>query len=278
MSLQALALNWSLDGPLGAAFLAVLIAIGIIYLAAVRRGNRRDRRRRRWPQRRTACFLTGLAVLAVDLYSGIGSEADVRLSVHMLEHMIMWIVVAPLLAGGAPVRLALYALSRRGRRALGRCLRSPVVATAAGPVGSLVLFSVVLLVCHVPAVYGLALSNDYVHELEHGLFLLSSVLVWAPLLGVDPLPHRPGPRGQLVCMGMCMVPMALVAVWLGRATSPVYGHYLGTLGPSALHDQRLAAVIMWVGGLPAFALPALSRRHPAWRWSSRPAEPQRAVA
>ena len=43
---------------------------------------------------------------------GIGTEADVRLSVHMLEHMIMWLVVAPLLAAGAPMRLAFYAMPR----------------------------------------------------------------------------------------------------------------------------------------------------------------------
>ena len=53
----------------------------------------------------------GLAVLVVDLYSGIGTQADVRLSAHMLEHMVMWVVVAPLLAAGAPIRLALFAFA-----------------------------------------------------------------------------------------------------------------------------------------------------------------------
>ena len=82
--------------------------------AAAAIGSRRDRRERRWPRRRTACFVAGLAVLVVDLYSGIGTEADVRLSVHMVEHMLMWVVVAPLLAAGAPVRLAFFALAAAG--------------------------------------------------------------------------------------------------------------------------------------------------------------------
>ena len=143
-----------------------------------------------------------------------GTEADQRLSVHMVEHMVMWLVVAPLLAAGAPVRLAFYALARSGRRTLGRCLRSRPVSVVTGPVGSVSLFSTVLLVAHLPAVYGLALSNDYVHEIEHGLFLITSLLVWAPIIGVDPLPHRPAPRGQMACMLACMVPMAVVAAWL----------------------------------------------------------------
>jgi putative membrane protein len=259
MSLRAVALDWSLDGTVGAAFLVLVLALAAVYLLAAEQGRRRDRRGRRWPPGRTACFLAGLIALIVDLYSGIGTEADARLSVHMLEHMIMWLVVAPLLAAAAPIRLAFYALPRGGRRALGRCLRSRPVSLVAGPAGSVALFSAVLLVAHLPAVYGLALSNDYVHELEHGLFLLTSLLVWAPLLRVDPLPHRLTTRGQIVCMAACMVPMALVAAWLSIAPSPVYGHYADVHGVSALHDQRVAAAIMWIAGLPAFVVPALAR-------------------
>lgn len=259
MSLRALALDWSLDGPVGVTFLVLLLGVAVLYLLAAEQGRRQDRRHRRWPPNRTACFFGGLIALVVDLYSGIGTVADVRLSVHMLEHMVMWLVVAPLLAGGAPVRLAFYALPRAGRRTLSRHLRSRAVSVITGPVASVTLFAAVLLVAHLPAVYGLGLSNEYVHAIEHGLFLLTSLLVWAPIIGVDPLPHRPTPRGQLTCMVACMIPMAVVAAWLRSAPSPVYSHYVALLGPAALHDQREAAMIMWVGGLPGFAVPALTR-------------------
>ncbi len=259
MSPRALALDWSLDGPLGVTFLVAVLAVALLYLLAAGRGRYRDRRARPWPRKRTACLLGGLTVLVADLYSGIGTEADLRLSVHMVEHMIMWLVVAPLLAAAAPVRLAFYSLPRAGRRTLSRCLHSRLVSVVASPAGSVSLFSAVLLIAHLPAVYGLALSNDSVHEIEHGLFLLTSVLVWTPIIGVDPLPHRPNSRGQLACMVGCMIPMAVVAAWLSCAPHPVYGHYVALLGPSALHDQRAAAMIMWVGGLPAFAVPALMR-------------------
>jgi hypothetical protein len=94
MSLRALALDWSLDGSAGIAFLVLCVAAGGVYASAAAIGSRRDRRHRRWPRRRTACFCAGLALLAVDLYSGIGTQTDVRLSAHMLEHMIMWLLVA----------------------------------------------------------------------------------------------------------------------------------------------------------------------------------------
>jgi RsiW-degrading membrane proteinase PrsW (M82 family) len=76
-----------------------------------------------------------------------------------------------------------------------------------------------------------------------------------------------------------MAPMLLVGAWLGLAPHAVYHHYVAELGPAALHDQRVAATIMWAGGLPAFAIPALlrgmsSRRRspaqPAWSRRSAP--------
>jgi len=271
MSPRALALDWSLDGSAGIAFLILSIAAAGVYVSAAAIGTRRDRRHRPWPLRRTACFCSGVALLAVDLYSGIGTQADVRLSAHMLEHMIMWLLVAPLLAAAAPIRLALFALGRGGRRTLAGWLHSRPLAWLTSRVGSVAVFSVVLLVTHVPAVYGLALRNETVHEAEHAAYLAAALLMWAPLLGVDPLPHRAGPRGQIVCLAACMAPMLLVGAWLGLAPHAVYQHYVAELGPAALHDQRLAATIMWAGGLPAFAVPAILRGMSSRRRS--PAEP-----
>jgi putative membrane protein len=271
MSLRAFALDWSVGGPVGTAFLVVVVAVGAAYLAAAARGSRRDRRHRRWPRTRSAFFVAGLVVLVVDLYSGIGTEADVRLSVHMVEHMVMWVVVAPLLAAGAPVRLAFFALPRDGRRRLARWLRSRLASTLTRPGVTVLIFSGVLLLSHLPAIYGLTLRNDYVHEAEHGLYLITAVLMWASMLGVDPLPHRASARGELACMVGCMLPMALIALWLAAAPDPVYGHYLGTLGPAVIHDQRLAAAVMFAGSLPAFSVPVLARMHiPTRRRAQQP--------
>jgi cytochrome c oxidase assembly factor CtaG len=73
MTPGALASQWSLDGSAGVAFLVLCAAAAGVYASAAAIGSRRDRRHRRWPLRRTACFCAGLALLVVDLYSGIGT-------------------------------------------------------------------------------------------------------------------------------------------------------------------------------------------------------------
>ncbi|MFZ0388268.1 MAG: cytochrome c oxidase assembly protein [Solirubrobacteraceae bacterium] len=260
MSLHAFVTEWGTDGPIGLAFTLLAAASGVVYLLAAELGRRRDRRGRRWPLRRTACFIGGLAVLVVDLDSGIGSLADDHLAAHMIEHMVMWLIVAPLLAAGGPVRLALFACGRDGRRRLARWLHSRPVTVLTSPAGSVAFFSVVLLGTHLPSVYGLTLRNEWVHVCEHALYLVSSVLIWAPLLGVDPLPGRPRARRRGLCMAACMVPMAIVGVWLLAAGAPVYAHYRDVLGSAgALHDQRAAALVMLIAGVPAFAVVPLAR-------------------
>jgi putative membrane protein len=168
--------------------------------------------------------------------------------------------------------LALFALGRPGRRRLAAWLHSRPLTALTSPVGSLAAFSVVLVVTHVPAGYGLALRNDVAHVGEHALYLVAALLMWAPLLGVDPLPHRVGPRTRRACLAAGMVPMLVVGAWLGLAAGVVYPHY----ATDALHDQRVAAVIMWAGAVPAFLVPALVRRtsrlrtEPAWSRRSAP--------
>ncbi|HTT93574.1 MAG TPA: cytochrome c oxidase assembly protein [Solirubrobacterales bacterium] len=254
MELPGFLSEWELDGTIGLAFTLLTVAVGVVYVAAAEAGRRRDRRRRRWPPRRTACFLAGLAVLVVALDSGIGAGADERLTDHMVEHMLIWLAVAPLLVAGAPVRLALFATGARGRRRLGRALHSAPVRVVSGPLFSTLAFSLVVVATMVPAFFDLTLEDDLIHVAEHALYLATAVLVWTPLIGADPLPHRLGVGGRCRCVVACMAPMAAVSAWLLSAGAPLYEPYRQALGAAALADQRLAGLIMLAAALPAIAI------------------------
>ena len=188
----------------------------------------------------------GIAVLIVSVLPGIDAASDRQLSVHMVQHLLIIFVAAPLIVAGAPVRLMLRTLPRGGRQALVRIMQSRVVHAVGHPVVAWSLFAAVMLGTHIPGFYDLALREPVVHAGEHALYFWSALIFWAPLIAVDPVPHRLSPIGGIVYMLSAMVPMTIVGVWLLSAQSVVYAHYAGYSG--ALADQRNGAVVMWLAG------------------------------
>jgi putative copper resistance protein D len=208
-------------------------------------------RGRGWPLHRTLFWLSGTAALFVAAGSGLDVYDDQLLSIHMVQHLVLTMVAAPLLAAGAPIRLALRASGRSGRRTIGRLLHHRIVHTLGWPPVALAIFAGVMIGTHTAGFYDLALRHESVHALDHMLYLSSALLFWIPLIGVDPVPRAPGFVGRTVMVLLAMTSMSIVGVGLVDAGSVRYEAYLAParqLGVSALADQRTAGAIMWVGG------------------------------
>jgi cytochrome c oxidase assembly factor CtaG len=224
--------------------LALPAAAALAYaLGLTRAGDRLDGRALAWA--------AGVLALAVALSPPLDAWADARLSAHMVQHLLIAMVAAPLLAAGAPIRLALRALRRPGRRRLATALHSPTARWLARPAVGWAVFTATMLGTHLTGLYGLALRHPAVHACEHLAYLAAGVAYWAPLVGADPLPARPGSTGRVAWLLASMPPMGLLGAWL--LTGPL--RYAEYAGPGALADQRVAASVMWAGGslLLAFA-------------------------
>jgi putative membrane protein len=216
-----------------------LVAVGAAYVWATRRV--------RWPAARTAAFLAGLAELAVALIA-LDGAADGTLVGHMTQHLALIFVAAPLLVVGSPLALALRTAGRPARRVL----RAPVLAH---PVVCWCALPAAMAVTHFTKVYDLAERDGAVHVGEHALYLATAALFWRPMLGADPVPHRPGLTGRLLYLLLAAGPVALVGIAMQSSTHPWYSSYAG---PGALADQRDAGALMWVGGGLAFAVVTLA--------------------
>ncbi len=240
--------SWSADPGL----IALLALTASAYLFGVRRA------RRGWRVRRTTSFLVGLLVLALALMSGIDRYADELLSVHMTQHLLLILVAPALLLWGAPVRLALAASPSRVRAMPASVLSSPAARALSRPLVGFVVFSVVVLTTHLTGMFESALEHPLVHTFEHASYFWAGVLLLAPLIAADPLPHRSGPLARFSWLMGAMVVMAIPGALLTFSASVRYAFYLKPareLGRSALADQQLAGAIMWVGGgIVMFAL------------------------
>jgi putative membrane protein len=186
--------------------------------------------------------------VAAALVSPLDGVAHRSLWVHMVQHVLLISVAAPLLALGHPVAVARGAwrgLLGRVRVSLPRfTLRRPGVWTAV--VVAATAQVVVLLVWHVPALYDAALGHDVVHGAEHVSLLVTAVALWMALEAVG------GEQGGLAVVALFLV--SFPPLLLGGAMTFAGTVWYAAYGAShrALVDQQLAGVVMWAyGGLAA---------------------------
>ncbi|HKN93539.1 MAG TPA: cytochrome c oxidase assembly protein [Thermoleophilaceae bacterium] len=205
---------------------------------------------------RAVAFWAALVTLVLALDSVVDDKADRYFWVHMVQHVLLMMVVAPLLVLSAPWLPMWKGLPLSTRRGLGAAyMRSPGwrAARAVGrrlalPVVVWILFSADLVAWHVPALYGLTLRSQAVHDLEHFSFLMLSVLFWAQVIESPPLRPRLDQARRVVYVVGGATVCWLLAIVLTFASSPLYAGYEAAAsqrgGLSALADQQLAAGIM----------------------------------
>jgi putative membrane protein len=243
-------------------FPLVLVVIAFaLHVAGERRAAQMRRQpRSRVARRRAMCFYAGLAVIVIALKGPIDTGADQLFWVHMIQHVLLLTVAAPLIVMGAPWmsvwrplplgfrRAAAGSVARAGwaapLRALGRLLTSPA--------GALVAFTADLVLWHIPGVFDLTLRHIAIHALEHTTFLLFGVLLWAQAIESPPLRARLRLDQRVYYIVLASVPGWIISLVLTFAPSALYPGYADLVSRpgaiSALTDQQIAAGVMLVPG------------------------------
>jgi putative copper resistance protein D len=209
------------------------------------------------PAWRSAAFLGGLAVLALALLSPIEAYEGELFSVHMLQHMLLELVAAPLLLLGAPATLALRAATPSVRPRLLAVLHSRVVTVLSFPLLGWVLFAAVNWGWHFSSLYNQALETPWLHDIQHLTFLGAALLFWWPVVGADPARWRLPHPVRLFYLFLAMPQNSFLGIALMSAPPDLYPHYLSNLrdwGPTPAVDQSVGGMLMWVGGDVVFLL------------------------
>jgi cytochrome c oxidase assembly factor CtaG len=247
----SLLLGWTFE-PLPT--LGLVVAVWW-WLWAVRRVNT-VHPRNPVPRRRTVAFLGGMVALAFALLSGIGRYDTALFSVHMVQHVLLMLVAAPLLALSAPITLALRLSSSATRkRWLLPVLHSRVMRFLAFPVTAWVMFAAMMWAVHFSPLFNAALEDPAIHDFEHVLFLTGALFFWWPAVALDPAPWRMNHPARIGYLFTQMTQNTFLAVVLINATVVLYPHYATLVLPwglPVLDDQRLAAGIMWLAGDAVF--------------------------
>ena len=205
---------------------------------------------------RSVSWTLGVVAILVALDSGIARYDTSLFAIHMVQHMLLTLVAPVLLVYAGPITLILQASSPETRkRWVLPVLHSRVVRFFAFPVVAWLVFAIVMWASHFSPLFDASLENEWLHRLEHAMFLGAALLFWWPVVGSDPSPWRMSPAVKVLYVGLQMPQNTFLALAIYLAGTPLYQHYVTNVrpwGPTPLEDQQSAGGIMWLGGDLAF--------------------------
>jgi putative membrane protein len=206
-------------------------------------------------------FATGWLALVVALSPPLDEWSEQWLAVHMVQHELLMVVAAPLMAVGAPLLGILWAMPSRLRHSLVATVqRSPLPIFWRGitaPSSAFLLYGLALWIWHVPALYDQALEHEAVHIVQHLCFFGTATLFWWGI--VHGRQGRSGYGAAVVYLFVTAIHGGVLGALMTVSPRAWYAPYVvhHPAGLTPLEDQQLAGLLMWVPAGLAFAAGAL---------------------
>jgi putative membrane protein len=203
----------------------------------------------RW---RVGCFAAGLITTALALLTPLAAMGGALFSMHMVQHVLLMLVAAPLLVLGTPSRVFAWALPRSRRTSYGAVVSHGAVRGAwrwlTRPVVAWLLHAVIVLAWHHPALFQRTLQSEWVHVTQHVTFFGSALVYWAALGVQGGTSRLPIPAGVLYLFTTGIYGAALGALFTvsRELFYPAYARSAIAWGITPLQDQQLAGLVMWV--------------------------------
>jgi putative membrane protein len=221
--------------------LILLLCAALIYSQYVRRTPG-------WPRVRSLCFALGLLVTFLATESFLGTYDMEYFSVHMIQHLLLIMVAAPLFALSAPLDLAYDA----GSATIRRWLDGPVMARVTHPLFAFALYFAFIPITHLTGFMNVMMHHEWIHHVEQIAFLIVGYLFFRAAFGLERgFKLHPGLRLVYV---MAAVPVdTFTGLVLSMSSHVPFSNYaaMAPSGSSAawrLSNIRLGGGIMWIGG------------------------------
>ncbi|MGI8968091.1 MAG: cytochrome c oxidase assembly protein [Chloroflexota bacterium] len=214
----------------------------------------------------TVAFAAGLLTIFLALQSPIGAYDDSLFWVHMIQHVLLFAVAAPLLSlGDSIVPLMRGTPLTLRRKALGALSRQPwarrlgaVFSWLRRPRQILAIFVVDMYFWHWSWLFNLTLTNQAIHDLEHLSFLVTGLLFWSQIVDQRTVHTQLGYVERALYVVIAGFSTNFLAMFFVFAPRPLYSGYAGVVhrpgGITALADQQYAGAIMWVPVLFLFGV------------------------
>ncbi len=257
--------RWELDPFV----IAILVCIGLVYVVGLRRMKSKSVTEI-VPPANVFMFVSGFIVLALALISPISAYADDLFFVHMIQHLLLMLVAAPLFLLSNSMPVVLWSMPKSLRHGVGELFVRNGVARRilewlTKPRFALIIYVLVIGIWHVPVAFDAALEHVQLHYFEHITFFIAGLVFWWPVIGPAPLKSQASYPARMLYLFLASLLMVVLAIVLTFSHGS-YSFYIdapGHWGISMALDQQLGGLIMWVPGNFIF-LSALTALFFAW--------------
>jgi putative membrane protein len=236
-----------------------LLVLGLLYaagLAVLWRRTGMGRQVRGW---QALAYFAGWMSLALALVSPLHWLGEHLFTFHMIEHEILMAVSAPLLVVSRPIGTLLWSLPRKARIVSGRFLRRPTIEAAwsclSGGRNATLLHGIAIWAWHAPLFFNAAVVNVAIHRLQHLSFIMTAILFWWSVFRRSD--NGVGAWHLFITMLHTSILGALMAL-APRLLYEIQAATAAEWGLTALEDQQLAGLIMWVPAGTVYAGAALA--------------------
>jgi putative membrane protein len=241
---------WNFD-PL---ILLGLLASGWLYLRGMLVLRARTGQLQRQHGWRAGAFTLGIAALFVALISPLERLSSALLTAHMIQHVLLIVVAAPLLVASLPLGPMLLGLPGTPEQRLGRWwqrsrLLPGIWRFLTLPLVAWLLHAAAIWLWHIPGLYEAAVRNQWIHAVEHASFFGTALLLWWVVADQS---RRASHKNWLATIGMLFT-TALHSSLLGSLMAfaeypwyPIYTIATAPWGLTPIDDQHLAGSIMWM--------------------------------
>jgi putative membrane protein len=197
--------------------------------------------------RDVACFAAAVLALIAALLSPIDEWSESLFAAHMLQHELLMVVAAPLLAlSGYGIAVA-WALPRRASHPVHASIRSVTRLSSVVPALACLTHAAALWLWHIPSWFEAAREHEAIHAAQHLTFFATAWWFWwslwhgrygraglgAAVLYLFATTVQSGGLGALLVVSP--------TVWYGGNSAAAAAR-----GLTPLEDQQLGGLLMWV--------------------------------
>jgi len=182
--------------------------------------------------------------------------AEEMFFIHMIQHLTLIVVIAPLLLSANAMPVFIWGTPKPIRGFIakpfaGESKFKKILSIITKPRYSLILYIANLYFWHIPFFYNLTLTYDTFHFINHALFVFMALLLWWPIAGPSPVRTNLSNPQKIVYLLLAVTPSAALSAFITLSGDPLYAYESTPLHWNMLshsEDQTWGGLIMWLPG------------------------------